>query len=117
MEYVLIDSGVIYASTAGPLDNNSSLLSQTVDDLLAALHEEVTPSVLWSIEYEQVSETPHSQTWKHKDMSNLVSFGTPSLDTIFDETILDSVRTVWHYILGADATGFMQFEDRNQAMD
>jgi len=35
-----------------------------------------------------------------------------SLDLAFDDGVLDAVKEVWAQIMGPDAAGFMQFEDR-----
>jgi len=40
-------------------------------------------------------------------------FQGPSLDTVFDEAILESVRDAWQKITGDDPSEFLHLTDRN----
>jgi hypothetical protein len=79
--------GVVYTSTSGPQE----LAPLAVERLLLSVEDLPTPRVLWSLQYQQ-----------HK-----------SLDLVFDESILDDVKSQWREIDGENGGEFLMFEDRN----
>jgi hypothetical protein len=59
------------------------------------MEESPKPLVLWSLQYQQ-----------HH-----------SLDLVFDEIVLDDVRSLWREIVGEGEGEFLVFEDRNPVGD
>jgi len=103
---------VIYATTIGSQD----LITMGILRLLRMSREPETPQVLWSLRYQQCSpEHPSADSDQVIDSreDSFVTLPSPSLDLVFDETILDTVKSAWERILGADTQDFLVFEDRN----
>lgn len=64
---------------------------------------------------EKVAESSHNSTSKEEVLErdkNIFCFPTPSLDLVFDDEMVDRVKSVWQKIMGQDAQGFMTFEDK-----
>ncbi|KAK5295342.1 rab geranylgeranyl transferase escort protein-like protein [Cryomyces antarcticus] len=113
---------VIYASTATAGPEGSKILDEAVARLLQNVGENPTPQVLWSMRYEQSSSVPHplppmstvgtGNLGQSASADHVLIFPPSSLDLAFDDAILQRVRSVWEKIMGAEAEGFMTFEDR-----
>jgi len=104
---------VIYASVAQSLDEAGPVLEAAVNQLVASTGEQPKPAVLWTLTYEQSSDAPASQVVSDPSRPNVLRFQGPSLDTVFDEAILDSVRDAWQKITGNDPSEFLILADRN----
>lgn len=62
-----------------------------------------------------VGESTQNQQTKEEVVErdkNILCFPPPSLDLIFDDKMIDRVKSVWQKIMGEDAQGFMTFEDK-----
>jgi len=84
-----------------------------VNQLVASTGEQPKPAVLWTLTYEQSTNTPLAQVTFDSSRPNVMRFQGPSLDTVFDEAILESVRDAWQKITGDDPSEFLHLTDRN----
>jgi len=103
---------VIYATTIGSQD----LITMGIMRLLHMSREPEAPQVLWSLRYQQCSpEHPSTDSDQVIDSreDGFVRLPSAPLDLVFDEAILDTVKSAWERILGGDAQDFLVFEDRN----
>ncbi|KIW09470.1 hypothetical protein, variant [Verruconis gallopava] len=102
---------VAYGFTRGPFE----ILDMAMDQLLDLTDEGVRPSVLWCLKYEtqQFSSKPQIKDMDIRDCTMV--FTPPSLDLVFDENVLSSVKHAWQKIMGseADEQHFLTFDDRN----
>ncbi|TKA64092.1 hypothetical protein B0A49_07845 [Cryomyces minteri] len=115
-------AGVVYASTATTGLEGSETLDKAVARLLQNVGENPTPQVLWSMRYEQSSSVSRplpqmssagtGNLGQSGSADHVLIFPPSSLDLVFDDSILQRVRSVWEKIMGAEAEGFMTFEDR-----
>jgi Rab proteins geranylgeranyltransferase component A len=79
--------------------------------------------VLWNLQYEQHS--PHSrgqpqpQNQKIYKQERILKLPSPSMDLVFDDGILDSVKWAWQKIMGeeADSEQFLVFPEREGLED
>ena len=90
--------------------DGSALLQKAVDSLLSAHDFSPSPSILWSVEYQQQASSG-SETLP-TDTDHVVRFPPPSMDLAFDDAVLDNVKEVWQKIVGDDAGEFLVFQDR-----
>ncbi|KAL9092814.1 MAG: hypothetical protein Q9165_004232 [Trypethelium subeluteriae] len=111
---------VLYASTSATGEKGFVLLKDAVDHVLQSLEELPAPTVLWSMQYEQMATaTPAvfgggGSTNTNTDGRVMLLPPVP-LDLALDDRILESVRSVWEKIVGEGNNGFMVFEDREGA--
>jgi hypothetical protein len=118
--------GVLYASVSLPVEQGKPLLSSAVEELLRITGEASHARVLWNLQYEQHS--PHSR--KHPQLQNQKSYKrervlklpSPSMDLVFDDGVLDSVRWAWQKIMGEEAESdhflvFLEREDMEEDDD
>jgi len=98
---------------AQSLDKAGPVLEAAVNQLIASTGEQPKPAVLWTLTYEQSTDAPASQVVPDPSRPHFLRFQGPSLDTVFDETILDSVRDVWQKITSNDPSEFLILADRN----
>jgi len=103
---------VIYASVAQSLDKAGPVLEAAVNQLVASTGEQPKPAVLWTLTYEQKTDAPAAQVVQDPDRPHVLHFQGPSLDSVFDETILDSVKDAWQKITGNDPSEFLVLADR-----
>jgi len=87
-----------------------ALLQKAVDSLLSAHDVSPSPTILWSVEYQQQASSG-SETLP-TDTDHVVRFPPPSMDLAFDDAVLDNVKEVWQKIVGDDAGEFLVFQDR-----
>lgn len=87
-----------------------ALLQKAVDSLLSATDVSPSPTILWSIGYQQHASSG-SETLP-SDNDNVLSFPPPSTDLAFDDAVLDTVKGVWQQVVGDDAGEFLVFQDR-----
>ena len=87
-----------------------ALLQKAVDSLLSAHDVSPSPTILWSVEYQQQASSG-SETLP-TDTDHIVRFPAPSMDLSFDDAVLDNVKEVWQKIVGDDAGEFLVFQDR-----
>jgi len=87
-----------------------ALLQKAVDSLLSARDILPSPTILWSVEYQQQASSG-SETLP-TDTDHVVRFPPPSMDLAFDDAVLDNVKEVWQKIVGDDAGEFLVFQDR-----
>jgi len=87
-----------------------ALLQKAVDSLLSAHDVSPSPTILWSVEYQQQASSG-SETLP-TDTDHVVRFPPPSMDLSFDDAVLDNVKEVWQKIVGDDAGEFLVFQDR-----
>jgi hypothetical protein len=90
--------------------NGSALLQKAVESLLSAHDTSPSPTVLWTVEYQQRSSS--GTEILPSDTDHVVRFPPPSMDLAFDDAILDNVKEVWQKIVGDDAGEFLVFQDR-----
>ena len=108
--------GVIYSSVYLPFTLGQSILESTTQKLLGAVGEEPRPDVLWSLRYSQQKSSVedyirHVGEVKPLIPSNVLLLSEPSTDLVFDDRILECVRTTWQKVTG-ESEGFMHFQDR-----
>ncbi|KAI4632315.1 uncharacterized protein J4E88_006122 [Alternaria novae-zelandiae] len=101
---------VLYASTSVSGRDGFALLQKAVDSLLSAEDVSPSPTILWSVEYQQQSSSG-SETLP-TDTDHVIRFPPPSMDLAFDDAVLDNVKEVWQKIVGDDAGEFLVFQDR-----
>jgi hypothetical protein len=110
-QLLTIRSGILYTSTSLSGQEGFQLLKKAVDALLSTVDVSPTPSILWSVQYQQQassgSEAVSTDTNEH-----LLRFPPQSLDLAFDDSTFDNVEEVWQKIMGADAGDFLVFQDR-----
>lgn len=104
--------GVLYASVTADCTVGFALLDKAVEALLSVIEEQVTPTVLWKLQYEQKHEGNTSSGQERDAPSTIVTFPTPSLDLTFDDGVLTNVRRVWEQIMVGEGAGFLQFPQR-----
>jgi hypothetical protein len=86
--------------------------------MIASIGEQPAPQILWSMHYDQQSTSPQPSNTDATaesgpdSSSKILKFPSLSSDLAFDDTILTRVREAWLKVIGPDATGFMEFEDR-----
>lgn len=68
--------------------------------------------ILWSMNYEQVGRRQPGSLLQDKATPNAHIFPNLTVDPIFDESILGTVKQAWQNILGHDATDFLVIDDR-----
>ncbi|KAH0543193.1 hypothetical protein FGG08_002454 [Glutinoglossum americanum] len=116
---------VLYASVSAESSRGHTLLDQAIENLLESVDDESTPKVLYQIRYTQTSASSSSDKVQEPEapppassaLENVLLFPPPSLDLVFDDSILERVRTFWRMIVGeggdeGDEGEFMVFEDR-----
>ncbi|KAL9108420.1 MAG: hypothetical protein Q9187_008292, partial [Circinaria calcarea] len=109
---------IIHSSDTGecPMGQWQSILESAIQGLLGAIGEEPRPSVLWSLRYSQQKSSvedniPNPMESEASVPSKVLLLSDPSTDLVFDDRILERVRTTWQTVTG-ESDGFMQFEDR-----
>ncbi|KAF2237803.1 hypothetical protein EV356DRAFT_509683 [Viridothelium virens] len=111
---------ILYASTSATGEKGVVLLKDAVDRILHCLEEQPAPTVLWSMQYEQMATTSpvvlsgEENTNTNTDGRVMLLAPVP-LDLALDDRTLESVRSVWERIVGEENNGFMVFEDREGA--
>ena len=115
-------SDILYASVACAGDDGGfDMLDRAVNTLLSLVQTEVPPTLLWSMRYEQQTPVNHegSDSNKSKHTDQVFQFPQSSPALSFDDGIITQVEQAWKSIVGADAEAspFMQFEDREGAVD
>jgi len=114
----MAETGVVYASTALPTDRGQPLLSSAIEELLKMTGEASQARVLWTLQYEQHSPPnegqPQLQHQKIYEQERLLKLPPPSMDLVFDDGVLDSVRWAWQKIMGEEANPdeFLVFPER-----
>lgn len=108
---------VLYASTAVNGPAGFSLLSAALDALLESVEVSPTPSVLWSMQYEQQPSASMSISSVPGTQEHMLYFTPTSLDLAFDDDVLEQVTKVWETLMGQDAGEFMVLEDRSADVD
>lgn len=103
-------TGVVYAATALPTGSGYARLDEAVATLLEGI--DVTPpaEVLWKMQYQQRSPTPHTPVDVRRGLIALPSLPT---DLVLDDSVLDEVKKAWRSITGELDDAFMHFEERN----
>lgn len=81
-----------------------------MESLLSAQDVQPSPTILWSVEYQQQASSG-SETLP-SDTDRIVRFPPPSMDLAFDDMVLENVREVWQKIVGDDGGEFLVFQDR-----
>ena len=86
--------------------------------------DDSSPEVLYQIRYTQTSASPEKAPQELESPytvpntpANILLFPAPSLDLVFDDSILERVKAFWGMIVGEDrgkedGGEFMVFEDR-----
>lgn len=111
-----MSAGVIYSSVYLPLAPGQSILESAIQKVLGAVDEEPRPDVLWSLRYSQQKSSVEDYVRNPREAKPLASskvllLSEPSTDLVFDDCILEPVRTAWQKVTG-ETEGFMHFEDR-----
>lgn len=104
--------GVLYASTTAPGAAGFALLDRAVLELLHCVGEEPSPSVLWSLRYEQSQSALDTPASASPSVGGILRFPQSSLDLAFDDGMLERVKKVWLEIVGSDAGEFMKFGEQ-----
>ena len=117
--------GVLYASVSTESEYSYSLLDKAIECLLESMGNDPSPEVLYQIKYTQTSTSsltdrvkidPQTPASMSNSPENILLFPPPSLDLVFDDSILERVKTFWRKITDEDGDGgsgdFMAFEDR-----
>ncbi|KAL6710670.1 Rab proteins geranylgeranyltransferase component A [Coniothyrium glycines] len=102
---------ILYASTLLRGEAGQDLLQQAVAAFLSTLDITPTPSILWSVNYQQQPSSGSEELPVSAD-GHTLRFPPPSLDLAFDDAVLDNVRDVWQRIVGEDSGEFLVFQDR-----
>ncbi|KAI9768952.1 MAG: Rab proteins geranylgeranyltransferase component A [Geoglossum simile] len=118
---------VLYASVSAESGYGYSLLDQAIESLLESFDSDPSPEILYNMKYTQISTSLspdkmeldlQTSAFMSNSPENVLLFPTPSLDLVFDDTILECVKTFWRKITGKDENededsgDFMVFEDR-----
>ncbi|KAI9786437.1 MAG: Rab proteins geranylgeranyltransferase component A [Geoglossum umbratile] len=117
---------VLYASVSAESGHGYTLLDKAIKGLLESIKSDPSPEVLYQIKYTQTSTSSSPdkveldpQTSIPNSPKNVLLFPPPSLDLVFDDSILERVKTFWRMIIGRDedeegAGDFMAFGDREE---
>lgn len=108
----------MYASVGLSISHGKLLLASALDELLRITGEASQARILWNLRYEQHS--PHSrgqprlENQKIYKQERFLKLPSPSMDLVFDDGVLDSVRWAWQKIMGeeADSDQFLVFLER-----
>jgi hypothetical protein len=92
------------------------MLDKAVDALLSAVNVTSTPSILWSVKYQQ-QPSSGTESLPTGTEGNILRFPPPHVDLAFDDTVLDNVKDIWQKIMGEDAGEFLVFQDREAYED
>ncbi|KAI9663264.1 MAG: Rab proteins geranylgeranyltransferase component A [Bathelium mastoideum] len=111
------DTAILYASTAAVGDDAFALLETAVHHVLKSVGEHAVPRLLWSMRYEQSAGHENATIGGVEGLevaanSRILRFNPTSLDLALDDSLLERVKSVWQEIMGPEASGFMEFEDR-----
>lgn len=118
-------TGLIYAYTSHPESSKAHALLQTaVERLLARVHEDPTPSILWYMHYDQqYTLPPTANDWETNvecdRFSNPHILQLPDMmpGLVLEDDVLKHVRAAYDRIVGDENAGFMSFEDREGVGD
>ena len=115
--------GVLYASVSAESGHGYPLLDQAIENLLSV--EDSSPEILYQMKYTQTSTSsspdkvgldPEALPSDLDSPENVLLFPPPSLDLVFDDSIIERVKAFWKKIVdkdGDEGSGeFMIFEDR-----
>lgn len=91
-------------------------MQQAIQALLSSVEATPSPTILWSLQYEQRSSVD-SGTSSAGTNDHVLNFPPAPLDLAFDDSVLDRVKDVWQKIMGDDAGEFLVFEDREAYVD
>lgn len=108
----------MYASVGLSIEHGKPLLTSAVEQLLRITGEASQARILWNLHYEQ--HHPHRRgqpqllDQKAYKQERFLKLPSPSMDLVFDDGILDSVRWAWQRIMGeeADSEQFLVFLGR-----
>ena len=117
--------GIIYAQIAHPKHSEPhSLLQQAVKTLLASVQEVPSPSILWTLQYNQIYLSPeqpaaHDANVNFDKISNDHVLQLPDVapDLALDDDVLKHVQAAYERIVGQEGAAFMLFEDREGTGD
>ncbi|KAF2403249.1 hypothetical protein EJ06DRAFT_541950 [Trichodelitschia bisporula] len=108
-----VGQSIIYGFCCG---ESQGLLESAIATLLTAVNEPSTPHILWSLQFKQHHPTDSNQATSQNfaEATQVLSFPPPSSDLVFDDSILDSVKSVWERITESDADrgDFLVFGER-----
>jgi hypothetical protein len=99
-------------------NEDQSILQSSVELLLAGSEDLDSPTILWSMYYQQDGSLSNNTTLQHGN-DGIYQFPSPSLDLSFDDEILDQVKTIWELIPNVrnDGEEFLVFSDRKGEID
>lgn len=89
-------------------------MEQAIRTLLAGIHEQSSPQVLWRMQYQLRAP---SQPAAVEVKGGLIGLPELSNDLVLDDSTLDSVRHAWRTITNGDEDMFMKFERRDAEQD
>ncbi|CAN9131749.1 unnamed protein product [Alternaria alternata] len=101
---------VLYASTSMHNQDGFALLRKAIESLLSAQDITPSPTILWSVEYQQRASSGSEAL--PSDNDHVVRFPPTSMDLAFDDAVLENVKEVWQKIVGDEAGEFLVFQDR-----
>ncbi|KAH0558902.1 hypothetical protein GP486_004473 [Trichoglossum hirsutum] len=118
--------GVLYASVSAEARQGHSLLDQAIEKLLESVEDNIPPEVLYQIRYTQALASPLPDDASKESenppatlgaIRNILLFPSPSPGLVFDDSILERVKSFWRMIVDegrgeGDGEDFMVFEDR-----
>ncbi|KAI9725714.1 MAG: Rab proteins geranylgeranyltransferase component A [Chrysothrix sp. TS-e1954] len=113
---------VLYSSVALPVSQEGfEVVGRAIGRLLSTLDPSQTPGIesnpprrLWTLQYVQrTSSLSKSDPAEQQEQPRVITFGQPSLDLVFDDTILDKIEQAWRKVMGDEAAGeFLTFDAR-----
>lgn len=104
--------GVLYASTSFQGEPGTQLLKKAVDTLLSTVEVTPTPTVLWSLQFEQQSGVTSGDQFNASN-PHILRFPCSSTDPVFDDSVLDRVKEIWQKIVGNDVGDFLVYDDKD----
>lgn len=92
-------------------ESGFQLLGQATSVLLSAIIDAPSPTILWSLQYQQGTNFAVGPSSSGVN-GRVLDFAPVFLDLAVDDTILDCVKDAWQKISGDNSADFLVFEDK-----
>ena len=86
-----------------------------MQSLLQGVDEGKVPEVLWKMQFTQQARTSSQPSLAEGTNEHVIMLPPLSTDVVFEDSVLESVRTAWQQITGESEEAFMKFEAREGA--
>ncbi|KAJ4297569.1 Rab proteins geranylgeranyltransferase component A [Kalmusia sp. IMI 367209] len=106
---------VLYASTSLGGERGFELLKQATSSLMGSIDASPSPTVLWSMQYEQRA-MPYTLPLASPEgaSAHFLNLSPTPLDLAVDDSVFSRVRDIWQAITDEDPAQFLVFEKREE---